>query len=120
MTAKDNITRLNKDSRQVIAQQKSRKRIGTWLRNLADHLESGETETDPFAALVTLGGRDQMEVLVFGMSSEVEISDAATTTYRHAVDPEGERSHGVYPRNIVQFIRDFRIVRAHMAKAKHE
>lgn len=116
----ENVTRLNNASRQIIAQQKSRKRIGAWLRSLADYLESGETETDPFSALVTLVGREQMEVLVFGLSAQVEISEAATTTYRHAVDPQGERNHGVYPRNIGQFIRDFRIVQAHMAKAKPE
>ncbi|NHR07430.1 hypothetical protein HA052_19755 [Chromobacterium haemolyticum] len=100
------VTRLL-DRKATIAQMRERRRIVEWLRKVADHIDRGEAETDPFCAVLTLIGRKQSEVLALGMAEENEIAEAATTLFRHAISPSGEQNHSIYPRNFVQFLRDW-------------
>ncbi|MBW3243233.1 hypothetical protein KUV57_11050 [Epibacterium sp. DP7N7-1] len=46
------------------------KELATYLRQLADHIESGEVETEPRAAMIVLTGRERHEVLHCGHSAE--------------------------------------------------
>lgn len=100
------VTRLL-DTKAIIAQMRERRRMAEWLRKVADHIDRGEAETDPFCAVLTLIGRKQSEVLTLGMAEKNEIAEAATTLFRHAINPSGEQNHSTYPRNFVQFLRDW-------------